>query len=65
MAQLRRGLARRGFRWLLRHRLEWPGASAGQEPLQVVKVVVPGCEMLEPHNRRIGPRLMARLAGHG
>lgn len=64
LIQLRELMASRGFRWLMRHRLAWPRHLARVPDLHVVKVTIPGCEMLEPHNRRIGPRLLARLAGH-
>ncbi len=64
LAALRRRLAAQGLRWLFRHRLAWP-AGPGVPPLAVVKLVVPGLEVLEPHNRRVGLRLMARLGGGG
>lgn len=69
LAEVRARLAAQGMPFLMRHRLGWPapapGAAAAAPPLAVVKLVVPGLEMLEAHNRRIGPRLLARLAGHG
>jgi ribosomal protein S12 methylthiotransferase accessory factor len=53
------------FPWVFRHRLVWPRGLRGRAGLDVVKVVVPGCEMLERHNRRVGPRLRMRLAQIG
>jgi ribosomal protein S12 methylthiotransferase accessory factor len=62
LREVRRRLARAGFPAILRHVMPWPPAVHRPPPLAVVKLVVPGLEMLEPHNRRIGPRLRARLA---
>jgi ribosomal protein S12 methylthiotransferase accessory factor len=64
LATLRRQMAERGFPWIFRHRLRWPRGLRPGDTAEVVKLVVPGCEMLERHNRRVGPRLLMRLAGH-
>lgn len=65
LAWLQHRLQERGFPWIFRHRLAWPDAVRHAAPAVVVKVIVPGCEMLEPHNRRVGPRLKMRLAQLG
>lgn len=58
-------LARAGFRHVFRHRLRLPAGGPDLHGLQVVKVVVPGCEtVLGPHPR-MGPRLFARVTGRG
>lgn len=56
-------LPRAGFRHVFRHRLRLPAGGPDLRGLQVVKVVVPGCEtVLGPHPR-MGPRLFARVTG--
>lgn len=52
-------LAARGFNAVLRHRF---AVDLGR--LQVVKVIVPGCESVDHGGYRVGPRLMARIAAH-
>lgn len=49
-----------GFAAVLRHCFE-----LNLNGLHVVKLVVPGCEDIELDRRRVGPRLMARVLGHG
>jgi ribosomal protein S12 methylthiotransferase accessory factor len=51
-------LRERGFGTVLRHRF-----AADLRGLHVVKVMVPRCEDFEPHTRRMGPRLKARVFG--
>ena len=53
-------LARRGFGTAARHRFD-----LDLDGLHVVKVVVPKCEDVEHGPRRIGPRLLRRIVGHG
>ena len=53
-------LRERGFGTVLRHRF-----AADLRGLHVVKVLVPRCEDFEPHFRRMGPRLKARVFGDG
>ncbi len=60
LQQLLRRLARAGFGTVFRH--HYALALGG---LQVVKVIVPRCEQFEPRNRRMGPRLLARVVGRG
>ncbi|MCA3242790.1 MAG: YcaO-like family protein [Rubrivivax sp.] len=63
--ELRRLLAAQGFRAVLRHQLRWPSLWRRSPELAVVKLAVPGLEMLEHHNRRIGPRLLQSLVQRG
>jgi ribosomal protein S12 methylthiotransferase accessory factor len=65
LSELRARMARAGLSVIVRHRLPWPDAIRGRVPLQVVKRAVPGCEVLEARNRRVGARLLARLLAHG
>lgn len=60
LAALLERLAAAGFGSVLRHRfaLELNG-------LHVVKIIVPRCEDADSAPSRIGPRLLAALAGHG
>jgi ribosomal protein S12 methylthiotransferase accessory factor len=62
LAQLLRRLQDAGFGAVFRHRY-----SPALPGLQVVKVIVPKCEQVQPGVRRLGPRLLAQLLGrpHG
>ena len=60
LAGLLRRLSRCGFGTVFRHRF-----NIDLDGLQVVKVVVPKCEDVEQGPRRIGPRLLSRIVGHG
>ncbi|OYU68477.1 MAG: hypothetical protein CFE45_42555, partial [Burkholderiales bacterium PBB5] len=58
LALLLQRLARQGFNKVLRHRFDLP-----LEGLQVVKIIVPGCQEAAAPLERAGRRLLAR-AGH-
>jgi ribosomal protein S12 methylthiotransferase accessory factor len=59
----RRRLAAAGFERVLRCNLMPKGLGLEDRGVQVVKLVVPGLESLDGHNRRIGRRLRARVLG--
>jgi ribosomal protein S12 methylthiotransferase accessory factor len=60
LKQLLGRLNERGFRSVLRHRFEL-GPRLRRSGLQVVKIIVPGCEDNETDSTRLGPRLQRRL----
>lgn len=64
LAQLLDGLlghlAALGFGTVLRHRFDLPLAG-----LQVVKIIVPGCQEADAPLDRVGRRLLERVRGHG
>lgn len=61
LSEVRGRLAAQGMPLVVRHRVAGPGVPQAEFPMHVVKLVVPGLEMLEPHNRRVGHRLLSRL----
>ncbi len=62
LREVMRRLATGGFPWVFRLHLTPPGIDL--DPLAVVRVLIPRCEQLGPHTRRLGPRLTARLDLH-
>ena len=54
-------LEAKGMPLVLRHRIAGPEVPRAKFPMHVVKLMVPGLEMLESHNRRVGHRLLSRL----
>lgn len=58
-------LAGLGFRQVYRRCMDLPGGVLAQAGLHVVKLVVPRCEAVLTADVRMGPRLRARVLGHG